>query len=188
MLPAASIDQGNQSFGRKIRPWGRAGWELNQVLFSAPMARASSRIPGESMALSMARHSRPTIIITSPIAQKKARYRLLGRRNIVGYLICFRCYSWVFSPSWLCRRHGWQFCRSPTGSRALHLEHSKRVRFGKCRVDGGKKISHGPWFFWENRGKPNVKLQIGINRTIGISYRICIPCTLRVICTVGVAI
>lgn len=82
MLPTAKSDHGNQSLGRKIFPWGIAGWELSHGFWGAATV-VSSKTPGANSALSIARHSRPTMIITRPTAQKKARYRLDGLRNIV---------------------------------------------------------------------------------------------------------
>lgn len=81
MLPTASRDQGNHSLGWKIFPCGIMGWEFIQV-FCWGANLASSKIPGENIALSINKHSRPTMIITSPTAQKNARYKLAGRRNM----------------------------------------------------------------------------------------------------------
>ena len=83
MLPTAKSDQGNQSLGLKTLPWGIGGWELNHG-FSWTASLVSSKIPGEKSALSITRHSRPTMIITRPIAQKKARYKVGGRRNMMA--------------------------------------------------------------------------------------------------------
>ena len=81
MLPTASKDQGNHSLGWKIFPCGIIGWEFIQV-FCWGANFVSSKIPGENIALSIIKHSRPTMIITSPTAQKNARYKLAGRRNM----------------------------------------------------------------------------------------------------------